>query len=147
MLEMVLNVLIGLSGGIAVGTQVPLSGVITQRVGGAASSFIIHAGGAIASGLLLLMRGGENIGAWRSLPWYALGSGALGLVLYLTLSHTLPRLGATSAVTLIIVGQLLTGVLIDSLGWFGSTVRALDGTRVLAIGLLLVGCYLIVSGN
>jgi transporter family-2 protein len=144
MLEIVLTLFIGLLGGVAVGVQGPIAGAMSQRVGGTASSFVVHVSGAILSGLLLGLRGGENIQNWRALPWYMLGSGVFGLVLYLTISHTLPRLGATTAVTLIIVGQLMMGMLIDQFGWFGVAIRPIDGWRVAAVVLLLAGGYLMV---
>lgn len=143
MWETVLTVLAGLLGGIAVGLQSPLSGYMGRRVGGLGSSFLIHTSGALLSGLLLLLRGGENIGAWRTLPWYViLASGGFGVVLYLTLTVTLPRLGAAAAITLIVVGQLVLGLLIDHFGWFETVVRPIEPTRILAAGLLLLGAYL-----
>ena len=144
MLEIVLTILIGLLGGVAVGIQGPVAGAVSQRVGGSASSFIVHMSGALLSGLLLVARGGEAIQNWRALPWYMLGSGTFGLVLYLTLSHTLPRLGATAAVTLIIIGQLSMGMLIDQFGWFGVSVRPVEGWHGVAAVLLLAGGYLMV---
>jgi bacterial/archaeal transporter family-2 protein len=142
MFETILTILIGLLGGISVGIQSPLAGAISQRVGGAAGSLIIHVSGAVFSLALLLMRGGENIRALNTLPWYLFGAGGFGLLLYLTLSHTLPRLGAGAALTLIIAGQLLMGLLIDQFGWFGAVVRPIDLTRILAV--LLAGAYLLV---
>jgi transporter family-2 protein len=144
-MDIVLAVFLGLLGGIAVGIQSPLSGVVSERVGGTSSSFIIHAGGAILAGLLLILRGGEKIQNWRSVPWYLYGLGGLGVVLYLTLSYTVPKLGATSALTLIVVGQLLMGFLLDTFGWFGLPTRPIEGTRILAILLLLAGAYLMVK--
>lgn len=144
MLEFVLTLFLGLLGGVAVGIQGPIAGAMSQRVGGTASSFVVHVSGAILSGLLLALRGGEMIHNWRALPWYMLGSGLFGLVLYLTLSHTMPRLGATTALTLIIVGQLMMGMLIDQFGWFGVALRPVDGWRVAAAVLLLAGGYLMV---
>lgn len=146
MLEIILTLLIGLLGGISVGLQGPIAGAMSQRVGGTASSLVVHVSGAILSGLLLLARGGEGIQNWRALPWYMLGSGVFGVILYLTLTHTLPRMGATTAVTLIIVGQLLMGMTIDHFGWFGVAVRPVDGWRVAAAGLLFAGGYLMVKG-
>ncbi|NWF68274.1 MAG: DMT family transporter [Chloroflexi bacterium] len=143
MLETFFNFVVGLIGGIAVGLQSPIAGTMSQRVGGAASSFIVHVSGALFSGLLLLLRGGENIRAWRSLPWYMLVSGAFGVILYLTLTHTLPRVGTTTAATLLIVGQLLIGVLTDHFGWFGLPLRPLDLTRGVALLLLLAGAWLL----
>ena len=144
MIEIALTLFIGLVGGIAVGTQATIAGAMSQRVGGAASSLIVHVGGAVASLVLLLARGGEQIHEWRNLPWYMLGSGVFGLVLYLSLSHTVPKLGAASAITLIIVGQLIAGLVIDHFGAFGATVRSVDLQRLLACGFLLFGAFLLV---
>ena len=144
MLETILTIAIGLIGGIAVGTQAPIAGAMGARVGGAASSLIVHLGGTLASLLLLLTRGGEQIGQWRSLPWYMLGCGAFGLVLYLTLTHTIPRLGAGTAVTLVIVGQLLAALVIDHFGAFDIAVKQIDASRVVAAVLLLTGAFLMV---
>ena len=79
---------------------------------------------------------------WRQLPWYMLGSGALGLVLYLTLSQTIRKLGATSAITLVVVGQLGIGMVIDHFGLFEATVKTIDAQKVAAFLLLLAGAYL-----
>src|SRR5512135_3714610 len=104
MFDIVIVILIGIVGGLAVGMQGPIAGAMSERVGGTASSFIVHVSGAFLSGALLMARGGEQIQKWSGLPWYMLGAGVFGVVLYLTLSHTLPRLGATPALTLIIIG-------------------------------------------
>ena len=144
MLETVVIIGIGLIGGIAVGTQAPIAGAMAQRVGGASSSLIVHVGGAIASLILVVARGGEQLGEWRTLPWYMLGAGVFGLILYLTLSHTVPRVGATAAICMLIVGQLLAGMVIDHVGAFDIEVRAVDANRLVATALLLAGAYLMV---
>jgi transporter family-2 protein len=136
-------ILIGLLGGVAVGLQAPLAGAMGQRVGGTASSFIIHISGAVFSGLWLLLRGGERVREWRSLPWYMLAAGVFGLILYQTISVTLPRLGSTMMVVLIIIGQLVLGVIVDHFGLFGVTQRPADLLRILGIGALILGGWLI----
>ncbi len=143
MLTLALTLLLGIIGGVAVGLQSPIAGAMSERVGGLGSSFIIHVSGAFLSGILLVLRGGEQIGNWRSIPWPMLGGGMFGVILYLTLSYTLPRLGATGALTLIIIGQLTAGIVIDHFGLFGVAVRPVDATRILAGLLLLAGAYLV----
>ena len=54
-------IIVGLIGGAAVGIQSPIAGAMGQKVGGTASSFIIHLSGMILSGVLLFLRGGEKI--------------------------------------------------------------------------------------
>ena len=144
MLSMLLTVLIGTLGGVAVGLQGPIAAQMSKRVGSAASSFVVHVSGAFLSGALLLTRGGENIQNWRGLSWYMLGSGAFGVVLYLTINHTMPRLGATTALALIIIGQLAMGILIDHFGLFGVEIRQLSAIRLMGLILLIAGGYLVV---
>lgn len=138
-----LVIVIGLIGGVAVGLQSPLAGSMAQKVGGTASSFIVHLSGAIFSGIFLLLRGGEKISEWRSLPWYMLSAGIFGLILYQTIGIILPRLGSTTMIVLIIIGQLVLGVVVDHLGLMGVTQRPIDLPRVLGIGALILGGYLV----
>jgi bacterial/archaeal transporter family-2 protein len=136
-------ILIGLIGGVAVGLQSPIAGAMGQRVGGIASSLIIHVSGAIFSAVYLVLRGGEKIKDWHTLPWYMLCAGIFGLILYQTISVTLPRLGSTMTVALIIVAQLLVGVVVDHFGLLGVATRHIDLTRGLGIVALVLGAYLI----
>ncbi len=144
MLSTLLTALIGTLGGVAVGLQGPIAAQMGKRVGSASSSFVVHISGAFLSGALLLLRGGENIQNWRSLSWYMLGSGVFGVVLYLTINHTMPRLGATTALALIIIGQLAMGIVIDHFGLFGVAIRQLDAARAAGLLLLVAGGYLVV---
>ena len=143
MFTTILVILAGLLGGVSVGLQGPIAGAMGQRVGGFSSSLIVHLGGTILSGAVLVAIGGENIREWRSLPWYMLGAGVFGVILYQTINITLPRLGSTMMVMLIIVGQLITGVIIDHFGWLGLPARHVDLPRLAGIALLLAGGYLI----
>lgn len=143
MAQTLLVVLIGLIGGAAVGTQSAIVGSMGVKIGGTASSLVVHLSGAIFSGLFLFFKGGEKIREWQSLPWYMLASGVFGLILYLTISVTLPRLGTTGMVTLVIVGQLLMGMLVDHFGWLNVPVHPISLARVGGMILLLAGAYLI----
>ncbi len=143
MLAYPLVILIGLIAGAAVGTQSPIAGAMGQRVGGLASSFIVHFSGMVFSLVFLFFRGGEKIQDWNKLPWYMLISGIFGVILYQCISIVLPRLGGTLMITLIIIGQLLVNVLVDNFGWLGVTVHPITLSRVLGILILLVGGYLI----
>jgi bacterial/archaeal transporter family-2 protein len=89
-----------------------------------------------------VVRGGEQLQNWRKLSWYMWSAGAFGVLLYLTLTRTMPRLGAATALVLVIIGQLGVGMLIAHLGLFGVPVRHTDGSRVVAAALLITGGYL-----
>ena len=138
-----LVIAIGITGGLAVGLQAQIAGSMGQRVGGIASSFIIHFSGMVFSAVYLWMRGGERIGQWYTLPWYMLGAGIFGLILYLSINVTMPRLGSTAMITLILTGQLLMGLLIDQYGLLGASVRQIDVSRGIGLLSLVIGAYLI----
>ena len=133
-------ILIGLIGGAAVGLQTPISGMMGARIGGIASSFIIHLSGMMLSGLMLLLRGGERIREWSGLPWYMLISGIFGVVLFQTLTYTVPKIGGTLAIALMMIGQLIIGILIDHYGWLGVEIHPISLVRVAGCNSLIAGC-------
>ena len=77
MLGITFKLLVAFSGGIAAALQATLASVMGQRVGSMASVFVVHIGGTLLAGALLLGQGGGNIAQWRTVPWYALGAGTL----------------------------------------------------------------------
>ncbi|NPV77174.1 MAG: hypothetical protein HPY59_12485 [Anaerolineae bacterium] len=81
----------------------------------------------------MILCDGERVLDWSTLPSYMLGAGIFGLILYQTINITLPRLGATNMLVLIIVGKLLTGVLLDTFGWFGITACPLDAMSIIGM--------------
>jgi len=138
-------ILFGLIGGIAVGLQGPLASLMSQKIGTLESVFYIHLGGTLAALIPLLFYGGRNLSRWREVPWYALGAGALGLVVIAAMSFMVPRVGVAPAVVLIVAGQLLVSVVLDHYGLLGAHPRALDSTRVLGLLLVFLGVWVTVK--
>jgi transporter family-2 protein len=143
--SIVVIILIGLAGGIAVGIQAPLSSLISQRLGVLESIFIVHLGGALAALIPLLIYGGGKLGNWRNVPWYALGAGAFGLVVIFSMSYMIPRVGVATALIILLSGQLLIGTLMDHFGLLGAVQRPVDFMRVLGLAVVLVGAWLSVK--
>lgn len=136
-------IIIGLIGGIAVGLQGPMSGVMSQRLGPLGSSLIIHLGGAIVSALLLLFAGGLSLEKMKELPLPYFLAGCFGVVLYLTLAYTLPRVGVTMTTSLLILAQMSIGLLLDQFGWLGVPQHSISLVRVSGVAALLLGAYLV----
>jgi bacterial/archaeal transporter family-2 protein len=140
----ILILLIGLAGGVAVGLQSPLASLLTQRLGIFESVFIVHLGGAVIALIPLLFYGGGKLSQWRSVPWYALGAGVFGLVVIAAVSYMIPRVGVAASIITIVAGQLLVGTILDQHGWLGASIRPLDVTRVIGMGIVLFGVWLTV---
>lgn len=143
--SILLIILIGLIGGVAVGLQSPLASMITQRLGLFESVFIVHMGGAIIALIPLLIYGGGKLTEWRKLPWYALGAGIFGLVVIGSISYMIPRIGIAAAITTIVAGQLLVGTILDHYGLLGVAGRSMDLTRGFGMAVVLLGVWLTVK--
>jgi len=136
--------LAGLVAGLAVGLQGPLSSLMSQRIGLVESALVIHIGGAVLAAGLLFSASSGNLGHWRSVPWYALVAGSLGVVVITSVSYAIPRLGAGSTVTLIVVAQLVISAILDHYGWLEAPLRPIDPSRLVGMGVLFLGTWLMV---
>jgi transporter family-2 protein len=143
--SVILIILIGLAGGIAVGLQAPMASIITQRLGTFESVFIVHLGGALLALLPLLVYGGGKLAHWKELPWYTLLAGGFGLVVIGAISYMIPHIGVAAAVITIVAGQLLVSTILDHFGWLGGMGRPMDLTRAIGLAVVLVGVWLTVK--
>ncbi|HKY53642.1 MAG TPA: DMT family transporter [Anaerolineales bacterium] len=142
--SVLLIILVGLIGGVAVGLQGPLASMISQRLGIFESVFIIHIGGALIALLPLLFFSGGRLAEWKDLPWYTLAAGGFGLLVIGAISYMIPRVGVAAAIISIVAGQLLVSTILDHYGLLGSMGRPLDLTRAIGLAVVLVGVWLTV---
>lgn len=142
MQSIIVIILIGLMGGVAVGIQAPLSSMISQRLGVMESVFIVHLGGAIAALIPLAIYSGGKLGSWRAVPWYALCAGAFGLVVIFSMSYMIPRIGVATALIILLAGQLFIGTILDHFGWLGAAHRPLEISRIIGLAVVMFGAWL-----
>ena len=143
--SILLIILNGMAGGIAVGLQSPMASMISQRLGTLESVFIVHLGGALIALIPLLFYSGGKLGQWRSVPWYALGAGVFGLIVIGAVSYMIPRVGVAASITTIVAGQLLVGTILDHFGFLGAAERSMDATRAVGLVVVLAGVWLTVK--
>ncbi len=139
----VVVILLAIVGGIAVTVQGQFMGSMTQIMGAKESMFITYASGGIIITLILLASGANRLSSWRQVPWFALMAGLLGLIIVGTVGYVVPRLGLATGFTLIVTAQFVMAALIDHFGWFGATLRPIDLSRLVGLGFLLVGVWLL----
>ena len=144
MTELFIAITLATLAGVAVSFQSPLSSILNQRLGQMESVFIIHIGGAVAAGLILVFLGGGNLRSWRNAPWYALMAGLLGLVVIASLNVAIVRMGSAATTSIMVAANLAIGALIDHFGWLGLEVRPLSLSRLLGMLVLGIGAWLIV---
>jgi transporter family-2 protein len=136
---------IAIMAGIAVTLQGQFMGLLDRGLGTIESVFVTYAGGGLIITLLMIAFRGGNLKNWHGVPWYAFGSGILGLIIVGSIGYVVPRLGVAKGFTLIIATQFLIASLIDHFGFFGAAVRPMDMMRSLGLGLMLLGVWLVVK--
>ena len=137
-------VLVAIVGGVAVVLQAQFMGVMDQQIGTIESVFITYGSGGLLVGLTMLLLRGGNLAEWRGVPPYVLITGILGLIIVGTIGYVTPRLGLVTAFTILIATQFVLGGIIDHFGWFGAEIRQLDPTKLLGVGVLMLGVWLII---
>jgi len=141
----ILIILVGLAGGVAVGLQSPMASMLTQRLGVFGSVFIVHIGGAIIALIPLLFYSGGKLSQWRSVPWYTLLAGVFGLIVIAAISYMIPRVGVAASITTVVAVQLLVGTILDHYGLLGAALKPLDMTRIIGMAVVLFGVWLTVK--
>ena len=92
------------------------------------------------------LRTWPSIEALRQTPAYVfVAGGLLGATILSVSVFLVPRIGSASTFCWVIAGQLLAAQIIDRLGLFDLTERALSPTRLLGTGLVALGAYLVAA--
>jgi transporter family-2 protein len=130
--------------GLGGAVQIAVQGRLGERVGSLeALTTAAVVGGLIALTALLLVRrsvGGvtEAVGGPK---WQLLG-GVMGVFIVFAITVAGPRIGIVATTAFLIAAQFGLATAIDRYGWFGVERVALTWTRVIGIGLLVVGAAL-----
>ena len=144
-MTLIVVVLIAVLGGLAGALQSQFLGVMEERVGTLASTFVTYAGGGLAVAILMLVFQGNRLSELRTLPWWVYGAGLMGLVVVASLGVSVANLGLGAGLTLFTASTLILGALIEHFGWFGDG-RSLDAMRVVGVALVIGGTWLVVRG-
>lgn len=133
-------VLLGIGGGMAVGTQAAVNAALGRNIGVLETAFLSFLVGATCLGVMVATLGRGHLAAVTGVPWWQLLGGVLGGFYVLVIVMNVPRFGVASTITMIIVGQMLMGLVIDHFGLFGVTPSPVSLPRV--GGVLLMGAAL-----
>jgi transporter family-2 protein len=135
---------------LAAGATVPTQAGINARLNLFTQSPVISAGISFAVGTLVLavyalvLRIGlPPLGAAAGHPWWIWGGGALGAFFVSAVIVLAVKLGATAMVALVLAGQLIMSIVLDHFGALGYPIHPINGWRLVGVGLLMVGAYLI----
>lgn len=117
-------------------------GRATGNVAAALVSFAI--GTLLLAAIVVLSGQASGLGSTFELPWYYLLGGVLGAAYVFTALVVVSSIGAGGVAAATITGQLTFSLVLDRLGVLGLEEQPITLERLVGVGLLLVGTYLVV---
>jgi len=124
--------------------QAPMNAALGQGLGsGPAAATISFGVGFLALLLVLTMTGDmAHLTKATSVNRWLLIGGCLGAFYVWAILWTIPVLGVLTAISAMILGQLIVALLLDAFGPFGLPVTQVSPQRILAVGLVAGGLAL-----
>lgn len=135
--------------GVIAGSMITIQSVLNPALGkktGNLGSVLILTIVSISLLLLLIILFPDTANL-RSIPglseWYLYMGGVLGVAILAAPIFLIPRIGATSTLTALVMGQLFLALIIDHFGLFSFPKIEINLMRIMGIILLVAGAFLI----
>jgi transporter family-2 protein len=138
---------------ILAGVGIPLIGVlnsgVARSVGNpfAATAIMFAIAMVVALGITLPLHGLPTATQLGSAPPISYAAGLLIAFYVLSATIIIPRFGAASFVSFILIAQLLTSALVDQYGLFGIARRPVDMTKLIGLIVIATGIAIMEIGN
>jgi transporter family-2 protein len=146
-MKLTLLFLMGILAGSLITIQSILNSVLGRKTGNLGSVLVLTLVSILV--LLLLIAVFPNTATLRQMPglseWYLYIGGVLGIAILAAPIFLIPRIGATSTLTALVLGQLLLALLIDHFGLFSFPRIEINLIRIAGLVLLILGAVLIIK--
>lgn len=136
---------LGVIAGSMITIQSVLNSALGQKTGNFGSVLVLTI---VSMALLvILIVAFPNTADLKNIPgiseWYLYLGGAFGVAILAAPIFLIPRIGATSTLTALVVGQLLLALIIDHFGLFSFPKIEINSIRIMGLALLVAGAFLI----
>lgn len=136
---------LGIIAGGLIAVQSVLNSTLGQRMGNFGALLALTFVSAIFLVILIvIVPGSSNLGNYPGLSeWYLYLGGMLGVGIVAAPIFLVPRIGTTSTLIAIVLGQAIFALLIDHFGLFASPKIEIDLARAAGVVLVAIGAFLI----
>jgi transporter family-2 protein len=136
---------LGIIAGGLIAIQSVLNASLGQRIGNLGSVLVLTLISAVTLVILIIIfPASSNLSSLPSLSeWYLYIGGVLGVAILAAPIFLVPRIGTTSTLIAIVLGQLTIALAIDQFGLFASPKIGISSVRILGILLVALGAYLV----
>lgn len=129
--------------GIATAAQSPTNGSLGTVVGPIQASLVSFSGALIILSVICFFTGTGDITKMFDVPVWMWAGGLYGAFVVCTLSACTQNLGVALSLTLIMLGQLMGGMLVDTFGLMDSPALEISPLRAAGCVVILVGIALV----
>lgn len=136
------GILFSIIAGAAMSIQGVMNTRLGDRIGLYETNALVQGIAFVCSIITLMFLGKGDIKAIRSVNKLYLLGGVLGIVITITVMLAIKNLGATVAICIILISQLLVAALIDAFGLFNSDKIPFGWQKYVGIALMIVGVIL-----
>ncbi len=144
---MLFYIALAIAAGLCSAFQSPTNATLSRYTGNLQATCISFGGGALCLAVLTLTIGTGDIMKITETSWWQLLGGVYGVGIVLTITYAIPRLGAALASTILMLGQISMGTVIDTLGLMQMDRVPLAPGRVIGCFLVLVGIIMVYQGK
>ena len=139
---------VALFSGLAIGVQSSLISTAGKNTGAILTGLLVNALAGVAAGLLLVViyvrQGNASFSAIQAPTLGVMAIAALlGIGIIAGIAYALPKTGVAAGLAMIITGQMMVGVLVDTFGLTGGQPIPLNWVRIGGLGLLALGTWVL----
>ena len=136
--------------GIGVSLQPPINSVMARTLNSpllSASISLFISVNAAALLWLFLDKGSTDLSQIKTLPWWVLCGGLIGLLFVAGSIVVAPVTGIALFFVCVVAGQLIGGSVMDQFGLFGLPVKSINITKLIGLLLVIAGAILVQNSN
>ena len=136
---MLMSIITGLVSGVLMSVQGVFNTRVSEKAGLWFTTGIVHFTAFLVCVAILFFTRDANVTGLKMVnKWYLLG-GVIGVGITYTVIVSMAKLGPAFAVMMILIAQMISAYLIELLGWFGSEKSSFTWTKVIGVGIMLIG--------
>lgn len=136
---MFMSIITGLVSGVLMSVQGVFNTRVSEKVGLWFTTGIVHFTAFLVCVAVLFFTRDANVTGLKMVnKWYLLG-GVIGVGITYTVIVSMAKLGPAFAVMMILIAQMISAYLIELLGWFGTEKSSFVWTKVIGVGIMLIG--------
>jgi len=127
--------------------QSPTNATLSRHIGNLQATCVSFGGGTVCLAVLMFIIGTGDLGNIVYAQWWQLLGGIYGVAIVLAITYGIPRLGAALTTTILMLGQIATGAVLDTFGLMNLPRVPLENARIIGCLVVLAGIIIVYIGK